>query len=165
MEDIFAFLAAHDISYERADHPAVFTCEQARQFVPPLPGLSVKNLFLRDERGDRHYLVIVSTEKSVDLKALSKAIDTKKLSFASPERLKKYLGIEPGSVSLLALVHDRDHAVSLVLDTEAAQAESLHCHPLVNTSTLVIHRDGIARFLRATGHVPRVVAVPSRLAP
>ena len=156
---IFDLLSAHGIAYERADHPPVFTCEEARRLVPKLPGAETKNLFLRDGKGKRHVLLSVPAEKTIDLKALGAVLEISGLGFASAERLKKYLGVEPGSVTLLALINDPSHAVELVLDEELANAPALLCHPLVNTSTLSIKSDGLKQFFAVTGHVPRVVDV------
>lgn len=106
MEDIYAFLEQHNISYEKLEHPAVFTCEEAEELVPENDGAHTKNLLIRDRKGKRHFLVIVGYDKSVNLKALEDVVEAKKLSMASAERLQKHLGVEPGSVSLLGLVHD-----------------------------------------------------------
>ena len=84
--DIFAFLHEHTIDYIRVDHPPVYTVAEAREKVPPLDGKETKNLFLRTRKADRHFLVVVSYEKSVDLKALAGELGVKKLGFASPER-------------------------------------------------------------------------------
>jgi len=108
MTDIYEFLDANNVSYERHDHPEVFTVEESKKLSPELNGASTKNLFLRDKKGIRHFLVTVPEDKKVDLKALSSALDSSRLSFASPERLKTHLGIDPGSVSLLALANDSE---------------------------------------------------------
>jgi len=94
--DIYRYLSEHGIDYERHDHPPVFTCEEADRLVPELPAAKTKNLFLRDKKGRRHLLVVVGYEKAVDLKALSSILGISGLSLASPERLKKYLGVDPG---------------------------------------------------------------------
>ena len=161
--DIYNFLDSHSIPYERVDHPAVFTCEQAEQLVPPMPGTDTKNLLVRDKKGHRHFLVVVGYEKTVDLKALSPLLDVNGLSFASPERLMKYLGIEPGSVSLLAIINDIECAVDVIVDEKVWQADILKCHPLVNTSTLAIRRTDIEKILSVTGHRWRVLSVPGML--
>ncbi len=158
--DIYQFLASHAISYERVDHPAVYTCEQAERMVPPMPGADTKNLLVRDKKGRCHFLVVVGYEKPVDLKALASALGVTGLSLASPERLRKYLGIEPGSVSLLAIIHDVECAVEVILDEKIWQADILKCHPLVNTSTLAIHKEDVEKILRLTGHRWRVLPVP-----
>lgn len=158
--DIYQFLTEHSIEYERVDHPPVFTCEQAEQLVPPITGAHTKNLFVRDKKGRRHFLVVVRHDKAVNLKALSSKLGVSNLSFASSERLKRHLGIEPGAVSLLAIVNDVAGAVEVVLDADLSQEPILQCHPLVNTSTLAISRSDIERILEITGHRWMVVAVP-----
>jgi Ala-tRNA(Pro) deacylase len=160
--DIYEFLEENGIEYQRQDHPAVYTVEEGRRLVPPLPGAKTKNLFLRDRNGIRHFLVVVGYDKVVDLRALRGVLGVSKLGFASPERLQRYLGVDPGSVSILGVVHDTDGEVEVVMDENLWAAEALQCHPLVNTSTLVITRAGIQRFLDLTGHRVRVIDVPSR---
>lgn len=162
--NILQFLSDHSIPYERVDHPAVFTCEEAERLVPPLPGADTKNLFLRDKKGQRHFLIVVGYEKSVDLKALSTVLEVPNLSFASPERLKTHLGIEPGAVSLLAAANDTVGAVQVVFDEDLWNAEILKCHPLVNTSTLAIQKTGIVRFFEILGHSFSVAPIPGRSA-
>ena len=162
MPDIFAVLAEHDIAYERVDHPPVYTCEEAEEKVPPLPGMHTKNLFVRDGKGRRHFLVVVGWDKQVDLKALAGVLETSKLGMASPERLQKYLGVEPGAVTLLGVVNDTDGAVEVVIDAVVWAADQVQSHPLVNTSTVAIGRADFERLLRATGHEPRIVEVPAR---
>lgn len=160
--DIYSFLETNGIAYERFDHPAVFTCEESDKLEVDMPGVPTKNLFLRDNSGLRHFLVMVRHEKRVDLAQLKDVLGLSKLSFASPERLQKYLGVEPGSVTLLGLVNDAEKAVEVVID-EVLWEEALQCHPLVNTATLVISAQGIQRFLELTGHKPKVLTVPQRV--
>ncbi len=162
--DIYNFLQTHLIPFKRHDHPPVFTCEQANELIPDLPGTKTKNLFVRDKKGKQHFLIVVSDEKQVDLNALAKSIETSRLSMGSPERLMTHLGVEPGSVSLLALVNDTGGSVQLVLDSPIANAQALQCHPLVNTSTLVIPREGIEKLLYELNHKPLLMDVPGRTA-
>ena len=160
--DIYQFFAHHNLDYERHDHAEVFTVEEAKRLVPPLQGAKTKNLFLRDKKGRRHVLLVVGHDKSVDLKALSTLLDSSRMSLASPERLKKYLGITPGAVSILAVVNDANHEVEVVGDCDLWKANAFQCHPLVNTSTLVISKDHLKRFLENTGHQIRLLNVPAR---
>ena len=161
--DIYAFLEEHQIPYQRADHPPVFTCEQAMALVPKdLPGGETKNLFVKDKKGRVHFLVVVGYDKSVDLKALSDILGSPRLSLASPERLQKYLGVEPGSVSLLGIVNDAESAVEVIMDQAVWNHDALRCHPLVNTATLVIKREDIERLFQITNHKFRVIEVPGR---
>ena len=151
--DIYDFLAHLNIAYERHDHPAVFTVEEADVYAEAIVGTHTKNLFLRDKKGKRHFLVVAGSHTSVNLKELSKTLNVSNLSFASPERLMKHLGIEPGSVSSLALFTDREaHNVEVVFEQAVWESDFICCHPLVNTVTLVIAKADLERFLDATGH-------------
>lgn len=162
MTSLDDFLAQHAIETERHEHPAVMTVEESERLVPKLPGAKTKNLFLRDRKGARHLLVTVRHDLAVDLKELGNTLDVDRLGFASPDRLLKYLGVTPGSVSLLGLVNDRDHAVEFVIDRRLWEAPAVHAHPLVNTATMVIPHVQLERFLAATGHSPRIVEIPGR---
>lgn len=159
--DLESFLHEHGIVAMRYVHAPVMTVEESDRLVPKLPGAKTKNLFLRDKKGRRHFLVTVPHDLAVDLAALGVALDAGRLSFASPERLAKHLGITPGSVSLLALVNDREHAVEFVIDRALWEAPAVQAHPLVNDATMVIGHADLERFLAATGHAPRLVAVPA----
>jgi Ala-tRNA(Pro) deacylase len=162
LASFYAFLSEHRIAYQRCDHPAVYTVEEAARLVPPLPGAKTKNLFLRDKSGRRHFLVCVPAAKQVDIKALSETIGAGRLSFGSADRLKRCLGVEPGAVTLLAVFNDADGAVSLFVDEELWRAEAFQFHPLVNTATLVISRQEVERFAALNGHALRVIQVPKK---
>ena len=156
------FLAKHGIHPARHEHPPVMTVEESLRIVPKFPGAKTKNLFLRDKKGRRHFLVTVPHDKAVDIDALADAIGVNGLGFGSEERLLKHLGIKPGSVSLLALFNDEARGVEFVIDKVLWQAEAVHAHPLVNTATMVIPHADLERFLAATGHAPRVIEVPAK---
>ncbi len=162
MEAFFKFLEENLIAYTRHDHPAVYTVEEADRLVPELSAAKTKNLFLRDDKGKRHFLVVVPGHKQVNLKTLKDRMGIKRISFGSSERLKKHLGIEPGAVSILALYNDKVHAVELFVDQALWASESFQCHPLVNTATLEISRENLVRFLESTGHEIQLVDVPEQ---
>jgi Ala-tRNA(Pro) deacylase len=159
--DIFRFLEGNGIAYERCDHPAVFTCEEADRLVPPMEGAKTKNLFVRDKKGRRHFLVVVGYEKTVDLKSLSSLMGLSSLTMASPDRLKRHLGVDPGSVTILAVINDTEKKVEVLFDRDLWHSPSFRCHPLINTSTLAISKQGIQRFLELTGHEVIVLDVPA----
>ena len=163
MEGLTDFLESNEIGVEWVDHPAVFTVEEAKREVPPLPGEATKSLFLRDRAGKRHILVVIGFDTFVNLKLLSEALPSSNLSLGSPERLLKYLGVTPGAVSILALFADRgQQEVEVVVDRELWEAEVLQCHPMVNTATVSMSKADLERFLEATGHKTRVMDVPRR---
>ena len=157
--DLEAFLRKHGIAATRHAHAPVMTVEESERLVPALPGAKTKNLFLRDKKGARHFLVTVPHDLAVELVALGAALGAGRLGFASAERLARHLGITPGSVSLLALVNDRDRAVEFVIDRALWEASAVHAHPLTNDATMVIGHADLERFLAATGHSPRVIDV------
>ena len=133
--------------------------------MPPTgDAVHTKNLFLRDKKGKRHWLVVTDCAKAVDLRALAPRIGADRLSFGSPDRLHRYLGVQPGAVTILALINDRQHDMELVVDREVWSAARLRCHPLVNTATLVLAREDVERFLAATGHRPAQIDMPVRVA-
>ena len=155
-----AFLRENGIAAARHEHPPVMTVEESLRLVPPLPGAKTKNLFLRDKKGKRHFLVTVRHDLAVDLSALEFALGVRGLGFGSPERLSKHLGVAPGSVSLLGLVNDTSKAVEFVIDRKLWEAVAVHAHPLRNDATLVIEHADLERFLAATGHTPHIIDVP-----
>ncbi len=148
------------ITFVRYDHPPVFTCAEADVYVPSAAeALQTKNLFLRDKKGARHWLVITSCEKRVDIRALGEQLGVGRLSFGSPERLMRYLGVTPGAVTLLALASPGARDVELIIDA-AARGVPWRCHPMVNTATLVLESAACDAFLARTGHVPNYQAIP-----
>ena len=164
MSDIYEFLATHGIPYERYDHVAVFTCDEAERAVPDIPAAHTKNLFLRDKKGQRHMLLVTLCSKAVDLKQVSDVIGADRLSLGSPERLAARLGVTPGSVTVLALINDPEHQVEVLVDEDVWNAASVRAHPLANTATLSITQSDMRKFIEATGHKARVVKVRDRTA-
>jgi Ala-tRNA(Pro) deacylase len=152
---VFERLRALGIPYELYEHPPVFTAEEAASHWKEIPGEAVKNLFLRNKKGDRHYLVILGIEKQADLRHLVKVIGDDRLSFGSPERLMKYLGVTPGSVSPLGLIHDSGHAVRVIVDSDLRSADRLIFHPNDNTASLTITGSAFVRFLEQQGNIVR----------
>jgi Ala-tRNA(Pro) deacylase len=164
MLDIHAILDQLGITYTAYEHEPVHTCEAALAAVPDPRSVQTKNLFLRDKPGRRHFLLVTSCEKAVDIKAFADKIDAGHLSFGSAERLQKHLGLTPGSVTVLGLVNDPSHAVELYIDDDVWKREWWNCHPLINTATLVLSRGDIEKFLAHTGHTPHVVTLEARQA-
>ena len=156
-QDIYQVLDQLGIPYTRHDHEAAFTVEQADQLYGHLPGGHFKNLFLRNKKGDRHYLLVAESHKPVDLRFVRDAVGESSLSFASPERLLAHLGLTPGSVSPFGLINDAERKVSVLLDADLFSHDTLNFHPNINTATLTVPREGFQRFLEHMGHAVRVV--------
>jgi len=155
------FLAVHDLAFERYEHPAVMTVAESELLAPQMPGAKTKNLFLRDKKGSKYFLVTIPAALSVNLKQLGDVLGAGRLSFASADRLLTNLGVTPGSVTLLALVNDSAHNVQFVIDQALWDASAVQAHPLINTATMVVQHADLVRFLAATGHEPQIISVPA----
>ena len=162
MADLLNFLDTHNIQYDHFEHEAVFTVADVQRLLGHIPGTKTKNLFFRDQKGERHFLVVVPDELQVDMKALAKVLDAKRISFGSPDRLQKHLGLEPGAVSLLAVYNDKPQNVELFIDRGLWANDQFQFHPLVNTATLVVDRTNLEKFLAALNRDYKVVDVPAR---
>ena len=157
--DVESHLRSLGITFERHDHPPVFTVEEAERHWAGIDATHCKNLFLRNQKGNRHYLVIVRADKRVDLRALADQIGDGKLSFASPERLATHLGVTPGSVSPFGLINDREHQVRVVIDRDLKSSDRLAFHPNVNTATLTLTSSDFERFLSSAGNPVQFVGI------
>lgn len=154
---LIAYLDENGVDARTFQHPPVHTVEESKTLRGEIPGLHTKNLFLRDGK-KRYYLFVTDEDASINLKQLSRAIGAKGgLSFGSPEALMKMLGIRPGSVSVLALINDREHQVTLVLDSRLTSAVAINCHPLSNERTTSFSQAAFAKFLATIGREPSYV--------
>jgi Ala-tRNA(Pro) deacylase len=155
-------LDALEIPYERYEHPPIATTESAGEHWAGIDAVHCKNLFLRNQKGTRHYLVILEHTKRADLRAVAEHLGDGKLSFASADRLMKFLGVTPGSVSPFGLIHDHDQHVQVYLDRALRGAARISFHPNINTATFVLAGADFERFLKATGNLVREVNVGGR---
>ena len=144
---VYDALDAMGIHYEKYEHPPVFTGEEAAEHWGPIKATQVKNLFLRNKKGDRQYLVILEIGKQADLRQLVKVIGDDRLSFGSPERLMATLGLTPGSVSPFGLLHEGSKDVRVIVDQDLRSAERLIFHPNLNTASVTIVVADFERFL------------------
>ena len=135
------------IKYEVIEHEPVYTMEDMDRLGLTKKGTLCKNLFLRDSKGKRHFLVTADENTKIDLKALGKKIGGGNLSFASDERLEKYLGLKQGSVTPFGLMNDTDHAVEFFIDKSLSRCKSLGIHPLENTATVFLSYKDLDKFL------------------
>src|SRR6266850_2911127 len=149
---VVARLRELGIPFARHDHPPVATVEEAEKHWGGIDATHCKNLFLRNQKGNRHYLVVITHSKKADLRAMAEQIGDGKLSFGSPERLMTHLGLTPGSVSPFGLINDREHGVRVVLDRDLKSATRVSFHPNINTATYVVSAADFARFLEACGN-------------
>ena len=148
---VFEALEALGVPYEVWEHPAVYTIEEMDALHLPDPSVVVKNLFLRDAKGKQHFLVVLQKDKQADLRALGEHLGVK-LSFASEERLMKYLGLEKGAVTPFGILNDTERAVEVLLDADLECMPLIGVHPNENTATVVLKPADLVRIIERHGN-------------
>ena len=154
-QTVYEALDAMGIPYGKYEHPPVFTSEEAAEHWGPIQATQVKNLFLRNKKGNRQYLVILGIGKQADLRELVKIIGDDRFSFGSPERLMETLGVTPGSVSPFGLLHPGSTEVRVIVDQDLRSADKLIFHPNLNTASITISVADFERFLSTRPNVVR----------
>lgn len=150
-QKVLAKLEELGISYDMYEHPPLPTIEMALEYWKDLPSTHCKNLFFRNHKGNRHYLVVFECHQQMAIHQIEKMLKQGKLSFASEQRMEKYLGLRPGSVSPFGLINDVNKEVKLFLDKNLQQAPRLSFHPNDNTASLVVKNEDFMRFLQDWG--------------
>lgn len=158
-EDVFGALDTLGIAHHTLVHEPLYTVEEARTVKYALEGAHTKNLFLRNKKG-RMFLLVLSHDQHIALKSLHQQMQLTggQLSFASTERLGKYLGVVPGSVSPLAVINDHDKRVSVYIEQALLDHESIWLHPCRNTHSTRLSMTGLINALRAWDHTPEIIA-------
>ena len=151
-ETVLKILRELDIKFEIFEHPPVPTVEAALPYWNNIDATHCKNLFFRNHKGNRHYLVILKHIRQLKIRDLEQRLRQGKISFASPRRMEQYLGLSGGSVSAFGLINDRDNHVHLFLDAELRSSERISFHPNENTSTVVISFEAFLKFLEWSGN-------------
>lgn len=155
-EDLFDYLDSIGVAHTTIDHPAVFTVAEARELRGSLPGGSCKCLFLKNKK-QQMWLLVLPEDLRLDLDRTAVALDSRRLSFGSPDRLQRVLGVTPGAVTPFAVINDEPAQVMVVVAEELLGHELLNFHPLVNDRTTSIAAEDLLRFLEATDHSPLVL--------
>ena len=152
IDKVLGYLDEKGFEYSWYTHPEAPTIEIARQYWKQDGSKHCKNLFFRNHKGNRHYLVVLDCERDLDIHDLEKRLHQGKLSFASPQRMEKYLGLQPGSVSPFGRINDTENHVHLFLDKNLNEQKSLSFHPNDNHATVVIETPEFMRYLNAVGN-------------
>lgn len=151
-EKVLEVLDNLEISYDIYEHPPVPTVEEALPYWNEIEATHCKNLFFRNHKGNRHYLVILKHERQLIIRDLEQRLKQGKISFASPERMERYLGLSGGSVSVFGIINDTGNHVHLFLDAELQAAQNISFHPNENNATVVISNQSFIKFLQWSGN-------------
>ena len=150
--ELYDTLNKLNISFEYYEHPPAPTIEEAKKYWKDLEATHCKNIFFRNHKGNRHYLVILEHTQALDIHDLEKRLRQGKLTFASPRRMMKYLGLTPGSVSPFGLINDKENHIHVFIDENLKKSHSISFHPNINTASLVISYKDFERYLNWTGN-------------
>ena len=140
------------ISFEYYGHPPAPTIEEARKYWKDIEATHCKNLFFRNHKGSSHYLVIIEHSRDLLIRDLEKRLKQGKLTFASDQRMFKYLGLLPGSVSPFGLINDTSRHVHVFVDENLKKSVKISFHPCINTASLVVLYQDFEKFLEWTGN-------------
>ena len=151
-EKVLDTLEKLNIPFEIFEHPPLPTIEIAREYWKDIKATHCKNLFFRNHKGDRHYLVILDWLHPMDIHDLEKRLKQGKISFASQERMDRYLGVKAGSVSAFALINDINNHVHVFIDENLKKSDKISFHPNINTASVVIKFSDFERFLTWSGN-------------
>ncbi len=151
-QNVYKVLQKLNIEFDYYEHPPVPTVEEASKYWAGINSAHCKNLFFRNHKGNKHYLVVFDYAQTLKITDLEKRLKQGKLSFASPKRMMKYLKIEPGSVSPFGLINDTENHVHLFIDENLKQAKHISFHPNLNTASLVISFQDFIKYLNFIGN-------------
>jgi Ala-tRNA(Pro) deacylase len=158
-DELFAYLDSLGIAHKSVSHRPLFTVEESQALRGKIPGAHTKNLFLRDKKGTV-FLVVALEDAAIELRSLHRLLGASgRFSFGSADLMRELIGVEPGSVTPFSVINDKGLRVTVVLDAAMMAHPVLNFHPLRNTGTTSISREGLLKFLESTGHPPRIEAV------
>ncbi len=152
IKKVLDYLTSNNIEYSWYTHDEAPTIEIARTQWRADGSKHCKNLFFRNHKGNRHYLVVLDCERDLHIHDLEQRLHQGKLTFASPRRMAQYLGLCPGSVSPFGLINDSENHVHLFIDENLMKEESLSFHPNDNRATVVISQQEFMRYLSIVGN-------------
>ena len=157
-QEVKSFLEEKNIPFEWVEHKAVYTIEEMEELGLESMDEIAKNLFLSDQKGKRHFLVVIRADKQVNLKELGEKLGVGKLSFASEERLEKYMGLKKGAVSPLGVLNDENCAVEVFFDEDFTKMPCIGVHPNENTASVYLSPEDLLRVIREHGNELEIVS-------
>ena len=150
---VYELLEKLEIPFQRLDHEVANTVDECHEIEALLDIPIYKNLFLCNKQETDFYLLLMPGYKSYKAGEISRQIGSSRLSFGPMHLMEEFLGVTPGSVTVLGLMNDTAKRVNLLIDEEVLEGGYIGCHPCINTSSLKIKTsDIIEKFIPYTGH-------------
>jgi len=157
----YDFLDNLNIEYDRVDHEAAMSDDVYALMGSSLSSTACKNLFLVNRQESDFYLLMMPRHKDFRTRFLKEQLGLAHLSFAKEELMVKYLGVHPGSVSIMCLMKDKDNKVQLIIDRDVFSGDTVRFHPCINTSSIrVSTKDFSERIIPALNHEPVFIDIP-----
>ncbi|RLD35846.1 MAG: prolyl-tRNA synthetase associated domain-containing protein [Bacteroidetes bacterium] len=151
-KELYTLFKELEIDLQYIEHPAVPTVEEAMKYWKGMDAVKCKNLFFRNHKGNRHFLVLLEHKQSLRIKDLEQILKQGKISFASEKRLDKYLKLTPGSVTPFGLINDSGNHVHVFIDKNLQNCGRISFHPNINTASIVVSFDDFIKFMDWTGN-------------
>ncbi len=151
-KEVYSILNELNIPFEYHEHPPAPTIEEAKKYWKGIDATHCKNIFFRNHKGNKHYLVVLDHRQALNIRDLEQRLKQGKLSFASEKRMDKYLGLKPGSVSPFGLINDKENHVHIFFDKNLLQAKLISFHPNLNMASLIIPMDDFLKYMKSTGN-------------
>lgn len=149
MNAVINLLNEKHINYTLIKHPACYTISDMEKVNINDNGLILKNLFLRNKKKTKYYLLSCPYNKTPDLKAIAKKLKETNLSFASIEDLAKYLSLKKGSLTPFGVINDKYHETILVFDKSLTDQHKIGVHPNTNEMTVFLKFNDLITVLTA----------------
>ncbi|MED1471669.1 prolyl-tRNA synthetase associated domain-containing protein [Bacillus salipaludis] len=156
-QKVYVALNKMNIPYEVIEHPPALTTEEADNYIVGKEGVRTKTLFLTNKKKTVYYLVIMDDAKRLDMEHLAEILNEKRISFGSPERLMKKMGLPPGVVSIFGLLNNDEHDIKVYLDKEMLSERLMSFHANDNTKTIFISTEDMYKFITAIGYEYNIV--------
>lgn len=158
--DIYNYLHQHSIWHEITEHEAVYDMAELAGVTLPYPDVVAKNIFVRDDKKQKFYLITVKGDKRVDLKEFRQKYNTRALSFASEKYLLDIMELTSGSVTPFGILNDKNHRVKFFLDKDFFNTTSLiGIHPNENTATVWLKANDLVDAIKAHGSDVEIIDI------
>ena len=159
---LYRRLSELGIEARTVPYPPHRTVEEGKALRGAMAGRFTKNLLLQDRKG-RLFLVVAHEDQAVDLKTLHTRIGASgQLRFASAQRMREVLALEPGALTPLGLLNDTTHQVTVVIDAGLMDADQLNFHPLVNTESTGLAPSQLLAFVASCGREAVIAELASK---
>jgi len=155
---IYETLAELKIEYLRVDTDDGTTMEDCTHISKGLQCPVVKTILVCNRQQTKFYMYVTTGDKPFVTKEFCGALGISRVSFAPSEMLFEKLGTRIGATTVLSLINDPDHDITLVIDKEVAERECYACTDGTTTCFMKFKMNDLFDvYLKHTGHQAIVI--------